>query len=215
LEVLYMPSNEVPDPAYRIRTRRLIVRCWDPSDAALLKAAIDASLEHLRPWMAWAEDEAESLQAKIQRLRRFRGSFDLDEDFTYGVFSRDEKQVLGASGLHTRAGERAREIGYWIHAEHINQGLAAEVAAVLTRVAFEVDKVARVEIHCDPRNVWSAAVPRKLGFVHEATLRQRTTCSDGERRDSMIWTLLAEEYETSRLKRAEIEAYDVIGRRIL
>lgn len=210
-----MMSNQLPGPAYRIETRRLIVRCWQPTDAALLKAAIDASLDHLRPWMPWAEDEPQDLSAKVERLRSWRGKFDLDRDFVYGIFDPDEKDVLGSSGLHTRVGEGAREIGYWIHVDYINQGLATEVAAALTKVAFEVDGVLRVEIHCDPQNVRSAAVPRKLGFVHEATLRERTTDAQGERRDSMIWTLFADEYPGSRPQKAKIEAYDAVGRRIL
>ncbi|MBS3785017.1 MAG: GNAT family N-acetyltransferase [Anaerolineae bacterium] len=208
-------SNQLPGPAYRIETRRLIVRCWQPTDAALLKAAIDASLDHLRPWMPWAEDEPQDLSAKVERLRSWRGKFDLDRDFVYGIFDPDEKDVLGSSGLNTRVGEGAREIGYWIHVDYINQGLATEVAAALTKVAFEVDGVLRVEIHCDPQNVRSAAVPRKLGFVHEATLRERTTDAQGERRDSMIWTLFADEYPGSRPQKAKIEAYDAVGRRIL
>jgi RimJ/RimL family protein N-acetyltransferase len=191
------------------------VRCWDPGDAALLKAAIDASLEHLRPWMPWTEDEPEGLEAKIERLRSFRGAFDLSQDFTYGIFNLDEETVLGGTGLHARAGKDAREVGYWIHVDYINQGLATEVAAALTKVAFEIDEVARVEIHCDPRNVRSAAVPRKLGFVHEATLRQRTIGSNGEWRDSMIWSMVVEEYERAAPSRVEIEAYDAAGRRIL
>ena len=34
-----------------------VVRCWDPRDAPLLKDAVDSSLEHLRQWMLWANDE--------------------------------------------------------------------------------------------------------------------------------------------------------------
>ena len=30
-------------PAYRIHTQRLVLRCWQPTDAPLLKAAIDAT----------------------------------------------------------------------------------------------------------------------------------------------------------------------------
>jgi RimJ/RimL family protein N-acetyltransferase len=207
-------SASVPGPAYRIQTQRLIIRCWQPSDAALLKAAIEESLDHLRPWMPWAQDEPQELQDRVGWLRRARGKFDLDRDFVYGIFSPDESQVLGGTGLHTRVGEGAREIGYWIHQDYINQGLATETAAALTKVAFEVDEVNRVEIHCDPQNVRSAAIPRKLGFVHEATLRQRVADADGERRDTMIWTLFADEYPTSPAASAEIEAFDAIGQRI-
>jgi RimJ/RimL family protein N-acetyltransferase len=208
-------SNGGKGPAYRVRTRRLVLRCWEPADAPTLKAAIDASLDHLRPWMPWAKDEPEDVQKKVERLRRWRGKFDLGQEFVYGVFDPDEEEVLGSSGLHTRAGEDAREIGYWIHVDHVNQGLATEVAGALTKVAFEIDGVVRVEIHCDPRNLPSAAVPRKLGFVHEATLRQRTRDAGGAFRDTMIWTLLSGEYGASAAAKANIEAFDVMGRRIL
>ena len=206
-----MPSAKF-SPAYRIHTRRLVVRCWNPEDAPLLKAAVDASLEHLRPWMPWAKNEPTNLQAKINLLRRFRGGFDLGQDFVYGILSRDESQVLDGSGLHTRVGEGALEIGYWIHVDHINQGFATEVAAALTKVAFEINGVDRVEIHCDLDNVRSASVPRKLGFTHEATLRRRAVAESGEPCDAMFWTLFADEFPLSLAARAEIEAFDAAGR---
>lgn len=141
--------------------------------------------------------------------------FDLGQDFFYGIFAREEVQVLGASGLHTRAGEGAREIGYWIHKHHVNQGLATEASAALVRVAFEVDRVRRVEIHSDPQNVPSAAVPRKLGFTHEATLRQRKPFLEERFVDDMVWTLFADEYPASPAAALPVTAFDVLGRRIL
>jgi RimJ/RimL family protein N-acetyltransferase len=208
-------SEEAIVPAYRIHTPRLVVRCWAPSDAPLLKTALDESLEHLLPWMPWADQEPELVEAKVARLRRFRGEFDLDRDYVYGILDREETRVLGGTGLHTRLGEGALEIGYWIHADHINRGLATEAAGALTRVAFEVHGVDRVEIHNDPANMRSAAVPRKLGFTHEATLRCRTVTSGGSPRDTMIWTLFASDYAASPAAQVRLEAFDVIGKRIL
>jgi RimJ/RimL family protein N-acetyltransferase len=199
-------------PAYRIHTKRLVVRCWNPQDAPLLKEAIDANLDHLRPSMPWIKDEPESIEAKAERLRRFRGQFDLGTDFILAIFNPEESKVLGGTGFHTRLGKGALEIGYWIHKDYINQGLGTETTAAVTRVAFEIEKVDRVEIHCDVRNNRSAAIPRKLGYIHEATLRRRL--ADPER-DAMIWTLFAEDYPASPSAKAEIEAFDVIGRRLL
>ncbi len=198
-------------PAYRIVTPRLVLRCWEPADAPLLKAATDVSVEHLRPWMPWAAQEPTDLEAKVALLRTFRGNFDLGKDFVYGIFNRDESAVVGGSGLHSRRGPEALEIGYWIRADAINQGLATEVAAALTRVAFEINGVQRVEIHCVTANVRSAAVPRKLGYRHEATLARRIA-HDDERRDEMIWTLFAEQYPGSPAAHTEIAAYDALGR---
>lgn len=206
---------DLPGPAYRIVTQRLVIRCWAPTDAPLLKTAIDTNLEHLRPWMIWAKQEPTSLEQKIKFLRACRGDFDLSRDFGYAVFNLDESRVLGGSGLHTRLGREAREIGYWIDKDHLNQGLATEVAGALTRIAFEVDKVHRVEIHCDPRNLRSAAVPRKLGFQHEATLQGRDLDTEGQPRSTMIWTLFASDYPSTPSASLELQAFDVIFRRLL
>ena len=202
-------------PAYRVETERLVIRCWQPQDAALGKEAIDASREHLREWMPWADTEPEPLAVTIRRLRQFRAMFDLDKDYVYAVFNKDEDQVVGGSGLHTRLGENAREIGYWIHVDHINRGYATEVSAALTKVAFEIDGMDRVEIHCSPRNLASTAVPRKIGFVHEATLRRRGPIKDGQPVDSMIWSMHADDYPASLPASAKIAAYDACCNRIL
>ena len=210
-----MTTIPIIGPVYRIVTARTVIRCWQPADAALLKEAIDASLDHLQPWMPWAHHEPTDLDAKIATMRTFRGRFDLGQDFVYGIFNRDETLVLGGTGLHTRLGKDAREIGYWIRADAINRGLATEISAALTRVAFEIDRVRRVEIHCDPANVRSAAVPAKLGFSHEATLRRRVDRGGDSPGDAMIWTIFAEDYPASPAAAAEIVAFDAVGRVIL
>ncbi|RKI10630.1 N-acetyltransferase [Corallococcus sp. AB030] len=202
-------------PAYTVQTARTVLRCWSPADAPLALRAIEANLEHLRPWMEWAKRYPMSVAQQAGQLRRMRGVFDLGQDFAYGVFSRDGSEVLGGTGLHPRVGEGALEIGYWISASHTGRGLATEMAGALTRVAFEVEGVRRVEIHCDPRNVRSSAVARRLGFVHEGTLRQRLVAPDGALRDTMIWTLLVEEYAASPAAATVVEAFDVLGQKLL
>lgn len=200
---------------YRVETERLVLRCWQPQDARLLKEAVDSSLDHLRPWMPWAVYEPQSVEAKADRLRIFRGEFDLDRDYVYGILSRDERLVVGSSGLHTRLDAGGLEIGYWVRASHVGKGLATETASALTRVAFELGKTERVEIHCRPDNRASAAIPAKLGFTHEATRRELSRDTDGTAHDSMIWTLLGREYALSPAARATLAAYDVLGERLL
>jgi RimJ/RimL family protein N-acetyltransferase len=202
-------------PAYRIVTERLVLRCYEPRDAPLLKAAVDASLDHLLPWLPWARDEPQSLDAKVDLLRQFRGKFDLGQDFVYGVFDPAESEILGGCGFHSRLGEGAREIGYWIAKRHSAKGLATEAAAALVRVGFEIDRLERLEIHCDPENVKSAAVARKLGFHHDGTLRSRIARRQGPPGDRMIWSMLRAEYAESPCARSTVTAFDAIGRDLL
>ncbi len=209
-----MIEGEATRPAYRVVTPRLVIRCWDPADAPLMKAAVDGCTSHLRPWMPWATLEPAPLESRIQWLRKCRGEFDLGRDFVYGIFDPAETEVIGGTGLHTRLGPDVREIGYWIHERYARRGYATEVSAALTRVAFEIEKMSRVEIHVAVENYKSAGVPRKLGYRHEGTLRQRLKDATGVLHDSMVWTMLASEYPGSAPSSAEFEAFDVMGRRL-
>ena len=161
--------------------------------------------------MPWARNEPTTLEDKIAILRSWRAEFDLDSDYTYGIFSPDEREVWGGSGLHKRLAGNALEIGYWIRADLINRGLATEISAALTRVAFAVNGVDRVEIHCDPENVRSASIPRKLAFTREALLRRRATKPDGSPADMVIWTLFRDRLGKSPAAGALINAFDVLG----
>ena len=209
-----MSSFNIPNPAYRIETRRLVVRCYQPSDARMLADSVSENVEHLKPWMPWAHAEPEPFESKVERVKRSRDLFDLGEDYVYGIFDPDETRLLGGTGLHTRIGDSQLEIGYWIHKDFTNQGLVTESTAALVKVAFEIIQIHRLEIHCDPGNLASASIPRKLGFTHEGTLRAKTPFLD-RWSDSMIWGLLEQEYPHSPSRRAEIRVFDGRGNQLL
>jgi len=201
-------------PAYRIETARMVIRCWSPADTPLLRATLDESNEYL-PWIPWMRDEPKSLYETAAWLRKNRANFDLDNDYRYAIFDLEEQTLIGETGLYTRVGKGAREIGYWINKQSGGKGYASEATMAMVKVAFEIDRVNRVEIHCAPENAISAAIPAKLGFTHEATLKQRFEDSEGGIQDTMIWTLFAEEYPNSPASTIRISAYDCIGEKIL
>jgi RimJ/RimL family protein N-acetyltransferase len=205
---------EGPAAPYRIETTRLVIRCYDPRDAGVLKEAIDSSLEHLREFMPWAHSEPQTLDEKTELLKHFRSSFDAGENFVYGIFSRDESEVLGGTGLHPRVEAGGLEIGYWIRQSATRQGFATESSAALTRVGFEVCNADRIEIRVEPPNTASAGIPRKLGFIEEATLRRRLPARPGSAlRDVTIYTLFREDLDPAMAP--GIRAYDARGERIL
>ncbi|HEU5245339.1 MAG TPA: GNAT family N-acetyltransferase [Gaiellaceae bacterium] len=201
---------EGPPAPYRIETERLVIRCYEPRDAPLLKEAIDSSLEHLRPWMPWAHQEPQTLEQKLELVKQFRANFDSGENFTCGIFTADETKALGGTGLHPRIGPGGLEIGYWIRGSATRQGYATESSAALTRVGFEVCGADRIEIRIEPRNQASFGVPRKLGFVEEATLRRRLPAREaGPLRDVTIFTMFREDFDPSLAP--GIRAFDARG----
>ena len=202
-------------PPYRIETDRLVIRCYDPRDAPLLKEAVDASIEHLRPWMPWIRFEPQTIAEKVELLRGFRGGFDLGTNFAYGIFNRDETKQLGGTGLHPRGGEGSLEIGYWVAADAIGRGVATEATAVLARAGIELCGLERIDIQVEPHNERSLGIPRKLGFTQEGVLRRRLDPGDdGPRRDSVLFTMLREELAGSPCLSYEYAAFDVVGNQL-
>lgn len=149
--------DRIPD---EVRTARLLLRRWRDGDAPLLHEAVIASLEHLRPWMRWVAFEPLSVEDRARLIVDWAdAAADTDAEAIYGVFC--DGAVVGGCGLHRRAGPDTLEIGYWIHADHVGQGYATELARGLTSAAFTVDGIERVEIHHDKANTRSSAVPQK------------------------------------------------------
>jgi RimJ/RimL family protein N-acetyltransferase len=180
----------IPD---EIPTRRLVLRRWRKPDAPLLKAAIDANLAHLQAWMPWAASEPSELEVIEQRIALFEEQFDSGTEWLFSIRSRATDEVLGATGLHPRIGPDGLEIGYWLRADAMGNGFATEAADALTRVALRQSGIARVQIRCDPKNVASAGIPRRLGYRHLHTIENETLTPSGATRDTMVWEITGAE----------------------
>jgi RimJ/RimL family protein N-acetyltransferase len=204
----------VQPTVYRVETPRIVLRCWSPEDAPIAKRAEDDSRDHLRRFMLWADREPEPLNDVVDKLRLFRSWFDAGEDFMFGAFSRATGECIGGAGLHPRVGKGGIEIGYWVDVHHVRQGIATELAGALARCAFEIGRMRWVEIRCATKNLASAGIPAKLGFFHEATLKDRLVLTNGEIDDALVFTMLAKDYPTSAAKRIPFEAFDAAGRKL-
>lgn len=100
---------------------------------------------------------------RIVLIRRWSDSWAAGTEFVYGMFIGEA--VVGGAGLHDRVGPDAFEIGYWVRASHINQGIASSTARLLTEAAFAVPYIRYVEIHHDKANIASGRILQKLGFT--------------------------------------------------
>ncbi|ERJ11796.1 GNAT family N-acetyltransferase [Haloplasma contractile] len=202
-------------PAYTIKSKRVLMRCLQPEDAEPLKQAIDESLDHLKRWMKWAKYEPEPLDFKLERIRRYRAKFDLDQQYTYGIFLKDTKKLIGITRLTSKHFNGDFEVGYWIHKDFLNNGYCTEAIQAIVKAAFTINEVERLEIHCDPINTSSKRIPEKLGFMNEGIIRKSELSKDGLREQSMVWSMFIEEYHNSIIKECYIEAYDALNRKLL
>jgi RimJ/RimL family protein N-acetyltransferase len=173
-------------PPERIERDGVVLRRPTAADGEAMTAAIAASLEHLRPWMAWADDEATTPERRRSHLATVGEGWAAGSDFAYLILDPAETTVLGATGLHRRIGPRAIELGYWVHVDHGGRGVATAAARAATDAALALPDVDRVEIHCDEANVRSAAVPRRLGYRLDR-IEDDDVTAPGEIGRSMIW----------------------------
>lgn len=178
---------------YRFETERLVLRCYEPDDAPALFECVQAHRAYLAEWLPWAETAHMTLGDSEASVRRNRGRYDLMEDFTLGIFDRSGR-LLGGTGLHAPDAEAASlKIGYWLRPDATGRGYASEAAWRLTRVAFEVAGVERLEIRAVTENMASRRVPERLGFHLEGILRAAASLR-GERRDLALYALVRSEY---------------------
>jgi RimJ/RimL family protein N-acetyltransferase len=199
--------------AYRVETPRLVLRCWSPTDAPTLRAKLDKSDQHLRPWIPFMKDEPRSLAGSLDWLRGLRADFDRSENFRFGVFLKDG-ELVGENMLLQRVGPDALEIGYLTHLGFEGKGYASEASSALVKVAFELYRARRVEIHHAAANRASGVIPERLGFTRDGSLRDRIEDTQGNRHDSVIWSLQAAEFPATSSASLSIRIFDALEKEI-
>jgi RimJ/RimL family protein N-acetyltransferase len=177
---------EAQTPAEEVRSARLMLRRVHVDHAHGIALAVGASLDHLKPWMAWATWEAAEPRTQLIRVAEADELWETGSDFIYSIMLQPEQTVIGEIGLHRRVGEGGVEIGYWVAARYAGLGLGTEAARMLTEVALALPGVTRAEIHCDEANQASAAIPRKLGYRLDR-IDPHQPEAPGEQGRRMVW----------------------------
>jgi [ribosomal protein S5]-alanine N-acetyltransferase len=91
---------------------------------------------------------------------------------------------------------RSASMGYCLDDAAWGRGYAKEAARALLQWAFNALDLNRVQAETDTRNVASARVLEKLGFLREGTLREDCTVN-GEVSDSWVYGLLRRDWRPS------------------
>jgi RimJ/RimL family protein N-acetyltransferase len=149
-------------PPQRIDLDGTTLRMLTVDDADAVAASVGANLEHLRPWMPWADAGSADPAFQRERLAGAAERWATGEEYQYGLF--DRETFVGSFGLMTRRGKGTLEIGYWLDAGAVGNGHATRATAALTDVALSVRGVKHVLVYTDEANTRSAAIPQRLGF---------------------------------------------------
>lgn len=157
---------------------------------ALLKAAAHPEIWTHFPWRL---DTREAMTAHIEWLLNEREQGD-SAPFT--IVELSTGRIAGSTRFHTISrANRSLEIGTtWLDPAVWRTGINSEGKYLMLRHAFETWRVIRVQIKTNLSNTRSQAAIERLGFVREGILRHHWILPDGRVRDSVLYSIIEEEW---------------------
>lgn len=119
------------------------------------------------------------------------------EHYPFAVFNQSTQRIIGTTRFYDMAPLHKRlAIGStWYEREARGTLVNSEVRLLTLCYAFEVLAVNRVELISDPYNLASRAAMKILGASEEGTLRRHLIYKDGRVRDSVVFSIVSEEWK--------------------
>ena len=171
--------------------RGLELRPLNLRDAGALFALVEVNRERLRRWLPWPDANLSVLDSRAYILR-MRTLERAGLGLSFGLWWKN--RLVGVAGFNWIDGaNRNAAIGYWLAQHAEGHGLMTVAVSALLRHGFRTLKLNRIEIRAGVRNRRSRAIPKRLGFHHEGTLRQAERLAD-RYVDHAVYGLLAEEW---------------------
>jgi RimJ/RimL family protein N-acetyltransferase len=116
--------------------------------------------------------------------------------YPFIVFDKLQNKYVGSTRFYDiQINNNTTQLGYtWYSESTWGKGLNEHCKLLLLQFAFETIGFERVEFRADNRNKRSIAAMRKIGCTEEGVLRNHLPTSDGTRRDSIVLSILKEEW---------------------
>jgi RimJ/RimL family protein N-acetyltransferase len=173
----------------RLEGPNLVLEPLTPEHAPRLFPQADPEI--FRHTLEWPRDESPEAFADWLRL-----SLASPASLLFAILEKPGMEAVGMSGyLEIRPQHRGLEIGRtWIAKSRQGTRVNPESKYLLLRHAFEELGAARVQLKTDVNNFHSQRAIEKLGATREGVLRRYQARSNGFIRDTMIFSILAEEW---------------------
>ena len=140
---------------------------------------------------AWIDD---ALQASVT-----------DAQVPFAIIARESGRAVGSTRYLTiTPRDRALEIGWtWLGRDARRTGINTECKYLLLGHAFDTLGAVRVQIKTDARNLTSQRAIERLGAVREGQLRKHMLVQHGFQRDTVMYSILDDEWPAVKARLSE------------
>lgn len=151
----------------------------------------DRNRSYLREWLPWV-DAAVTAQQTKDYIELSLKAFAENNGLYCGIVY--EGKIAGCISLHyIDWASKRTSIGYWLAESFQGRGIMTDACRALLSYLFEELSLNRAEIRAAPDNRKSRAIPERLHFVNEGTLRQNEWLYD-HYVDHVVYSLLKQEW---------------------
>lgn len=161
-------------------------------DAEELFELVDVSRMYLREWLPWVDANA-SIDETKAFIEAAQKQYARGDGFQCCI--RYGGKIVGVIGLHrVDTFHKHTEIGYWLAEDYQGRGIVTACCRALVDFAFGEYELHRVEIRAAVDNEKSRAIPERLGFTYEGTLRESEWVND-RFVDGAVYSMLENEWK--------------------
>jgi len=170
---------------------KLLLRPYEPADAAALFAAIDRERSRLGLWLPWVASTMRQ-DHSLEFIKLSHQQIQDQQALPLGMFY--DGELVGGVGMHEWSHEtKLAQVGYWISKGYEGRGfVSASISALLTYLFKEVG-LNKAEIRFAVANARSASVAQRLGFTTEGIIRQ-AALRNGMLEDLVVTGMLKTEW---------------------
>jgi ribosomal-protein-serine acetyltransferase len=130
---------------------------------------VEKNKPRLEEWCPWLE-RVSSVRATKDFIREKLFRFAAGDGFTAGIFH--DGRLSGVIALeYIDSANAGTEIGYWLDEAIEGNGVVTQACRKLIDHVFTDLELRRIQIRCAVENYRSRAIPERLGFRQEGTLR--------------------------------------------
>ena len=118
-------------------------------------------------------------------------------EYPFIVFDKRSGQYAGSTRFYDiQLNNQSLQLGYtWYGKAFQGTGLNKHCKLLLLQLAFDEFNLLRVEFRADNNNAKSIAAMKSIGCTEEGVLRSHVATSTGARRNSIILSILKEEWD--------------------